>query len=471
MTIVPSRVRKFRAGFKFSVFVVFATAFAFAAKAFDTAPYFPLSTDSAWRYVVTASDRHTPNTIFIRKEVGITVFNDTPVHVVQDTLNNDEHYYTNDGNGVRDHGSFDPAVDAGSAGLVGATGTYLPPQILLLPNATLGVPVTSSGTLNFAISGIGTFPLSYTLTSTPEAFETVKSTVNSHTYRKVLRIRTVTTGSGTITIKGRSASLNLTTDETDWLVPTLGLVKSSSTSTRPGAAPRHEEIELLGGSLQDDMPVVQTIPPVIGAIPNSTVTSAPFTVSGINIEANIVVSAGDKYSIDGGPFTDVSGGTVGDGQSVRLQTTAPPGLGQGIDRIVFIGSGRAALTVTTQLPPTGPYTGLFFYIVQPGNPISRQYSFQLPNVNDTGQILPFGGIGIPIVAGDVVAVAKNYGDGCCSAAFYTPVGKKLTAGTVENAEFGFVSLGSPFTLGVNGGAAVGYRHNFTGSSGLSVGKT
>ena len=468
MTVALSNVRTLRASFKFGLLVLFGTALASTAKSFDTAPYFPLGAGSTWRYVVTKKNGAATSIQFDRFAIGTTVVtgapptvvNGTTVNIVRDTRENHLFYYTNDSNGVRQHGAFDPTFNVGSGPTLPATFTFSPPQISLLQSATLGASVTSSGIANLELQGLATFPLRYTMTSTPEAFETLTSQVSGFMYHSALRVRTITTLSGTITVNQRSVSVNTMEEAIDWLVPTLGIVKHSATRVA-NDAPKDEEIELLTSNLVDDAPdPLVLIPSILGVAPNSTVTSNPFTVSGINVKAPIWVRNG-KYSIDGGPYTDLPG-AVGNGQVVTVQVTAPPGLGQGLDSFISIGNAPTGVTqsftVTTQLPSTGPYSGLYFYIAQPGNSGPGRYLFQLPIETNNGFPAVLAVTDVAFSTGDGVKVNKTTGDNCCNAGFYTPSGKRLTVGPVENSVF----IADPFVAQVapNGGMTISYRHDY-----------
>ena len=234
MTTRQITARKLRTGFNVTAFMLLVLAFGEAANAFDTAPYFPLNAGATWRYVVTKTNGASASIQFDRFAIGTavvngappTIVNGTTVNIIRDTRENHLFYYTNDGNGVRQHGEFDPTLRVGSGPTLPATLTFTPPQISLLPSATLGVPVTSSGIASFEIQelqGLAIFPLRYTTTSTPETFETFTSLVSGFTYHNALRVRTITTLSGTIMINQRSVSVNGTEETIDWLVPTLGV--------------------------------------------------------------------------------------------------------------------------------------------------------------------------------------------------------------------------------------------------------
>src|SRR5205814_8740854 len=111
-------------------------------------------------------------TTVARTMAGSSTWNNLSVMVLRDSTG-EERYYSNDANGIRQHGIFDPNVFIAGVGTVTATEIDSPPQVQASAEATLGVPVTSSGTATITYSGLGTFPLNYSVTSTPQAFETV----------------------------------------------------------------------------------------------------------------------------------------------------------------------------------------------------------------------------------------------------------------------------------------------------------
>ncbi len=80
-----------------------------------------------------------------------------------------------------------------------------------------------------------------------------------------------------------------------------------------------------------------------------SVTSGPATVAGIDIAVPISI-AGGAYSIGGGPFT-TDPGTIGNGQTLMLQTTAGATVGTKKTAVVSVGKTRASFTVKTVAGP------------------------------------------------------------------------------------------------------------------------
>jgi hypothetical protein len=135
---------------------------------------------------------------------------------------------TNDASGVRVHGLEDPTF-----GRV----VFSPPFTHLAADASLGVPVASTGTYVADVAGSrasGTF----NVTATPEAFEEVTLTQGlPGVTATALRVRV--TGS---LVGGPEEH---TFEEVWWLTSGLGPVKFESSQTWPGEAPYTESGELL----------------------------------------------------------------------------------------------------------------------------------------------------------------------------------------------------------------------------------
>jgi hypothetical protein len=196
-----------------------------AAHAFIIAPYFPLSANARWTYQINDASG---TTTVVRTSAG-PLFDGDAVIVLSDSTD-EKYYYSNDANGIRLHRVSHPNVFVPGFGTTTATEVDTPPQVLANAESTLGEPVTSGGTATLTYDGVGTFPLSYLVTSTPEAFETVS--VPAGTFSNALRIRTVTRIFGIISGPGGRANIDVTQDETDWLASGIGIVSATvSTSS------------------------------------------------------------------------------------------------------------------------------------------------------------------------------------------------------------------------------------------------
>jgi hypothetical protein len=89
--------------------------------------------------------------------------------------------------------------------------------------------------------------------------------------------------------------------------------------------------------------------PVTGAVPDSVQTSNTITVVAV-APAPITVSAADRYSINGGPFTSAPG-TVHDGDRVAVQLTAPSTYNTTASAVATIGGITSTFLVTTAAQP------------------------------------------------------------------------------------------------------------------------
>ncbi|MCY7389873.1 MAG: FecR family protein [Burkholderiales bacterium] len=95
----------------------------------------------------------------------------------------------------------------------------------------------------------------------------------------------------------------------------------------------------------DTTPDPFSFTPVLNAPTSALTVSNAVTISGINAPSSITV-VGGEYAIDAGPFTG-SGGTVTNGQQVRVRTTASPIGGGGVAAMLNIGSVQGVFAVTT----------------------------------------------------------------------------------------------------------------------------
>jgi uncharacterized repeat protein (TIGR01451 family) len=89
--------------------------------------------------------------------------------------------------------------------------------------------------------------------------------------------------------------------------------------------------------------------PVTGAVPGSVQTSNSITVIAA-APAPISVGHGDRYSVDGGPFTSAAG-TVHDGDQVVVQLTAPSTYDTTASALATIGGVTSIFLVTTAAQP------------------------------------------------------------------------------------------------------------------------
>ena len=95
----------------------------------------------------------------------------------------------------------------------------------------------------------------------------------------------------------------------------------------------------------DTTPDPFSFTPVLNAPASAVTISNAVTIGGINAPSSITV-VGGEYAIDAGPFT-TGGGTVTNGQQVRVRTTASPIGGGGVAAMLNIGSVQGVFAVTT----------------------------------------------------------------------------------------------------------------------------
>jgi len=108
---------------------------------------------------------------------------------------------------------------------------------------------------------------------------------------------------------------------------------------------------------------------------NTTVTSNPITISGINAATPISITGG-TYSINGGAFTD-AGGTVTNGNTVLVQQTSSGSYSTTTDATLTVGGVSDTFSVTTLTAPlyadygsagTWMYNGSIWAMLTPADP-------------------------------------------------------------------------------------------------------
>ncbi len=163
----------------------------------------PLIPGTQWTYLVDNS--------FVNIDTvlnGVFNINGSNTIGIQDS-ENDITYYTNDGNGLRQHRQQDPAND---------TLTFIPPVPILNAQPQLSETVNSSGTAQFNVSGI-IGNLSYNSSAEVQAVEAVTVPFGTYTGVKVVL---------TINIFGTIQGIPFNETETDtvWFVKDIGYVKN-----------------------------------------------------------------------------------------------------------------------------------------------------------------------------------------------------------------------------------------------------
>jgi sugar lactone lactonase YvrE len=96
----------------------------------------------------------------------------------------------------------------------------------------------------------------------------------------------------------------------------------------------------------------------LNAVRGTTTTTAAATISGINSAAAISVTGGE-YSIGGATYTSADG-TVTNGASVGVRTTASTTPGGVVEAVVTVGGVSATFRVTTSLDVTPPTAAIVF---------------------------------------------------------------------------------------------------------------
>jgi hypothetical protein len=108
----------------------------------------------------------------------------------------------------------------------------------------------------------------------------------------------------------------------------------------------------------DSTPNTFSFVAVTDVLPNSINTSAVITVAGINIAVPISITGG-TYAIGAGAFTNVAG-TVTNGQTVTVKTTAAATPVTAVDAVLTIGGVSATYKVTTVADTVAPTAKILF---------------------------------------------------------------------------------------------------------------
>ena len=186
--------------------------------AITTAPYYPIQPGNSWTYNNSATGIYTVSVLS-----GTVPVNGIATSVLQDS-DGLQSYITNDQNGIRLHRQYEPSVWIDGLGYASFDVIYSSPMIMVDVETTVGASIFSSGSAITTVSGLGTFYLTYSLTSTIEGLETL--TVPAGTYQAVKITQTITIAGN---IQGTYVSE--TSGGTDWLVKGLGEVKYLDSSS------------------------------------------------------------------------------------------------------------------------------------------------------------------------------------------------------------------------------------------------
>lgn len=302
------------------------------AQAFPTVDYLPLRVDNSWTGVedgITRTDSVTSEYVYFGYSANVVAIESTT---------GEKRYVVNDGTGLSQAGAyFPPSSDLPN----GMTEVLNPPFVDLAADATLGETVTSNGTAKISTSYLSnTTTLSYTGSSTPEAFESVTIPAGTFTALRVEQ---------ELTIFGSTpfGYISSTMTQTLWLVEGVGLVKSETTTTDKGTAvTKTFQLSAYNVIIPDTTPDPFTIAPVSANVaPGAVVESDWIVISGIEAAAPISVTQGE-YSLGYGMFTSQPG-TVKFGDEVKVRQTAGSNWGETTSAILTIGGLSASFDVTT----------------------------------------------------------------------------------------------------------------------------
>ena len=170
---------------------------------------------------------------------------------------------------------------------------------------------------------------------------------------------------------------------------------------------------------------------------NSTITSAPITVSGVDSPTPISV-VGGLYSINGGGFT-AAAGNVNNGDMIRAQHTSSAAFSTSVDTTVTIGGVSDTFTSTTVAMDTTPDP--FSFVDQTNVALSSTITsapIAVSGINSPTPISVVGGL-YSINGGGFTAAAGSVSDGdmirvqqTSSSAFSTAVNTTVTIGGVSD---------------------------------------
>jgi hypothetical protein len=295
---------------------------------YAAADYFSLLSGDSWTYQLEGGANRT-----MTVQPGTFMINGAAAKLIQFS-NGTQTYMSNDIEGIRDHREYLPPSP--STLNFPVTVTLIPPFKYAEAQMRLGQSLSTSGTANFDISGLGTYPLSYSGSSTLQAIEFV--TVPKGTF-EAFKLELNLTMSGIVGLQ----YMNVTENQTIWVAQNIGVVKQVT----------DEGTFVLTGTNFTPAPFSFTAQR--GILPNTVVTSNLVTVSGITAPAMITIAEGE-YSIDGGPYTTESG-SVTNGQTVTVQLTSSGAYGGVVTTTLNIGGVSTSFTVTTVNPGISDFNG------------------------------------------------------------------------------------------------------------------
>lgn len=186
--------------------------------AITTAPYFPIDAGNSWTYSWTDNGFTGTSTTTVL-DTPVLVNGVTTIVVQESDGELTQTYMTNDQNGIREHREYVPSTWIDGFGFTSVDMVFSPPMKMVDAETTVGASLYSTGTAMFTIAGLGTFPLTYTLTSSIDGLENI--TVPAGTYQAVKNTQKLTIAGSVL---GEYLSIAMT--RTLWLTKGIGIVKS-----------------------------------------------------------------------------------------------------------------------------------------------------------------------------------------------------------------------------------------------------
>jgi len=182
------------------------------AAALSSAPYMPLADGNSWTYLkdgVLETQTVQPGSYWV---------NGVATKLVRHS-NGDETYATSDSAGIREHKDFVASIYIQGYGYTSGSQTLNPPIKHADAETSIGATVYQSGVDTFVYTGIGSFPLSYSWSSTIVGYETVSVPAGTFNALKISEVLVVSgyVGSTYVQVNGTN---------TVWAVANLGSVKS-----------------------------------------------------------------------------------------------------------------------------------------------------------------------------------------------------------------------------------------------------
>ena len=182
--------------------------------------YLPLTDGTFWTYSVTGTYGSYNETIRVLQ--GTTPINGVQtkaLRILDGPYQGEIEYRTNDANGIRLHGAYLPATEAGPGSV-----TFDPPVVSANRIIDIGETVNSSGKAVFTFDNYGTYTLDYESRNTIAGIETV--TVPAGTYQAI-KITNYSRIYGSIL----DEPYEDVSTETTWVAKNIGQIKNKYTDS------------------------------------------------------------------------------------------------------------------------------------------------------------------------------------------------------------------------------------------------